>query len=94
MVRVPACYFHNGASYSDAFDAWLADCGSNRHTTNDINDYVRGTIKNIHIDVHVGDGIMVVTKMGDVMLRDGETQEYIRLRDVLFLPACSKKLLS
>jgi hypothetical protein len=94
MVRIPACYFSDGQSNQAGYDAWIADCGSNRHTTNDIRDYVRGSIKKIHIEVHVGDGVTIVTKMGDIMLIDTKTCEYVRLRDVLFLPDCSKKLLS
>ena len=97
MIRVPAIYFTDKAQQINGNadnEAWIADCGSNRHTTNDIRDYVYGSIKQIHIEVHVGDGITVVHKMGDIMLKDAKTGEYVRLRDVLFLPDCSKKLIS
>jgi hypothetical protein len=86
MVRVSACYFNRGGASSDGIDAWIADCGSSRHATNNIRDFVRGSIKAIRIEVHVGDGITIVTKMGDIMLQDTKTREFVRLRDVLLLP--------
>ncbi len=44
--------------------------------------------------MHVGDGVTLVRRMGDVMIKDTQSKQYIRLRDVLLLPDCSKKLLS
>ena len=92
-MRVPAVYFTDKAQQASSRNAWIADCGSNRHTTNDLDDFVRNSIKAIHLQVQVGDGITIVRQMGDVMLLDAKTDEYIRLRDVLYLPDCSKKLL-
>ena len=73
---------------------WVADSGTNRHVTNDAQDFMKGSIKDVKIMVGVGNGFILVRQQGDVMVKDRSTGFTTRLKRVLLMPKCARKLIS
>lgn len=71
---------------------WCADCGTNRFVTNDINDFVPGSIRREQTTVAVGGGTVISPCTGTVMVRNLDYRHIINCSDVLYLPKCAKKL--
>jgi hypothetical protein len=90
-VRMPACYFSGDSLDRSKF---IADGGSNKHATNDSNDFVEGSTYPVDIRVDVGGGATPCTLMGDVMCYDMESKEHVLLTDAMFLPKCAVKIVS
>ena len=86
---VNAAYYH-----SDKSSTWISDCGSNRFTTNDETDFIKGTTEESNIKVEIGAGHVMCTKTGDVRVKDEKTGSQLLLTTVLFLPNCGRKLIS
>lgn len=72
---------------------WCADCGTNRFVTNDINDFVPGSIRREQTTVAVGGGTVISPCTGTVMVRSLDYGHIINCSDVLYLPKCAKKLM-
>ena len=88
-------------SYGCAFEGgrcregleWCSDSGTNRTVTNDISDFVPGSVKRNSTTVKVGGGETVAPCYGDVIIRNTLDNSTILCKDVLYLPKCAKKLL-
>ena len=94
------CYFGTvSASNVDNSNApnsdykWIIDSGCNRFVTNDINDFVPGTIRYTPTAVAAGSGLTTSPCEGTVLLRGKGTDITISCQRVLHLPKCAKKLL-
>ena len=72
---------------------WIVDSGCNRFVTNDLKDFVRGTITRTATDVAVGSGITTSPYMGTVLLKEKTSKITISCQNVLYLPKCARKLL-
>ena len=72
---------------------WVADTGSNRFATNDVNDFVNGSIHPGNTRVMVGSGFVISPCTGIVMIRSHATGKLIACTNTLLLPDCGKKLM-
>jgi len=72
---------------------WCADCGTNRFVTNDINDFVPGSICNEPTIVAVGGGNVTSPCTGTVIVKSLDYGHLIECTDVIYLPKCAKKLM-
>jgi hypothetical protein len=90
----PVVFLNSGGSLSAPGDfEYCSDTGANRFVTNDINDFVPGSIRKEKTVVAVGGGTVTSTCTGTVHIRSLDHGLVIECHDVLFLPTCSKKLL-
>ena len=72
---------------------WCADTGTNRFVTNDINDYVPGSIRHDSEAVSVGGGVVTSPCVGTVRIRSLDYNHIVECNNVLYLPSCAKKLM-
>ena len=72
---------------------WVADTGSNRFATNDVNDFVPESIRPVNTRVMVGSGFVISPCVGTVMVRSHATKNLIACTNTLLLPDCGKKLM-
>ena len=87
---------------------WWCDSGCNRFVTNDLNDFVPGSVKFITTPVAVGSGTTQSDRTGTVLLQahsnatgsasspgnpSPQTNHQIVAHNVLYLPKCGRKLL-
>lgn len=72
---------------------WCIDTGTNRFITNDINDFLKGSIQHVSTKVSTGNGTVTSECYGTVLVRSGATQQLLSLGHVLYLPSCAKKLM-
>jgi hypothetical protein len=72
---------------------WCSDSGTNRFVTNDRNDFVGGTICDTPTIVAVGGGNVTSPCFGTVIIESLDHGCTLQCLDVLFMPACSKKLM-
>jgi hypothetical protein len=72
---------------------WLADTGTNRFVTNDINDFIPGTVVYSPLNVAVGGGTTNSPCSGAVLVFSLDHNITIRCDDVILLPKCAKKLM-
>ena len=94
-VSVPAhvsahCYF--AATPQSLSSLWCCDSGTNRFVTNDIADFVPGSIRHVNTPVAVGSGTISSTLMGSCVIKSHEGN-LLKATNVLYLPSCSRKLL-
>ena len=71
---------------------WCCDTGTNRFVTNDVRDFVPGSIRRSPINVAVGGGVVISPCSGTVRIKSINHNHVIECEDVLFLPECAKKL--
>ena len=72
---------------------WCADTGTNRFVTNDINDFVPGSVRHNSEVVSVGGGVVTSPCVGTVRIRSLDYNHVVECNNVLFLPSCAKKLM-
>ena len=72
---------------------WCSDSGTNRFVTNDEDDFVPGSIKQITTIVAVGGGNVTSTKSGTVIVQSLDRNRTITCNNVLLMPNCAKKLM-
>ena len=82
-----------GNASTNADCTWCIDTGTNRFITNDINDFLKGSIQRIPTDVSTGNGTVTSECYGTVLVRSSATQQLLSLERVLYLPKCAKKLM-
>jgi hypothetical protein len=93
-VFVTSINHEKSSNENDGRDLWICDNGSNRHVTNDIRDYVEGTIRPISAEVKTGMGAGKVTKEGNVMMFAKDTGTRFMLKNVIYLPLSDRKVIS
>ena len=71
---------------------WLADPGTNRFVTNNIKDFIPGTIVYSPLNVAVGGGTTTSPCAGSILVFSLDHNITIRCDDVI-LPQCAKKLM-
>lgn len=100
--RISAQLFFNKAnSHSTSADVaagkgdyeWCADSGTNRFVTNDLLDFVPGSITRSATVVAVGGGNVTSPMYGTVLVESVDNGCVVECRDVLFMPTCEKKLM-
>jgi len=74
-------------------DEWVVDTGSNRFVTNDVCDFVPGSIKYVNSRVLVGNGHVISPCEGTVMIRSHTNGALIECTRTLLLSECDKKLM-
>jgi hypothetical protein len=72
---------------------WCSDPGTNRFVTNDVGDFVPGSIKQHATTVAVGGGNTSSPCYGDVLVESLPHNLTVLCRDVLLMPECKKKLM-
>ena len=72
---------------------WCADSGTNRFVTNDLHDFVSGTVVHSSTVVSVGSGNVTSPLSGTVRVLSLDHGCLVECRDVLYLPDCEKKLM-
>ena len=72
---------------------WCADSGTNRFVTNDLLDFVPGTVVHSSTVVSVGSGNVTSPMSGTVRVESLDHGCLVECRDVLYLPDCEKKLM-
>ena len=72
---------------------WLADPGTNRFVTNNIKDFIPGTIVYSPLNVAVGGGTTTSPCAGSILVFSLDHNITIRCDDVILLPKCAKKLM-
>jgi hypothetical protein len=72
---------------------WCADSGTNRFVTNDLLDFVPGTVVHNSTVVSVGSGSVTSPMSGTVRVQSLDHGCLVECRDVLYLPDCEKKLM-
>ena len=72
---------------------WCADSGTNRFVTNDMLDFVPGTVIHSPTTVAVGSGNVTSPLSGTVLVESLDHGCLVECRDVLYLPSCGKKLM-
>ena len=72
---------------------WCFDSGTNRFITNDIEDFVPGSIIHKNSTVNVGSGVTISPMVGTVMIRSLDNDCVIKCMNVLYLPDCAIKLM-
>ena len=96
------CDVHiNEASYKNKDDRaqyeWCSDSGTNRFVTNNLDDFVQGSVKSVQTNVNVGGGRITSKFVGTVRVRSLDhgkgTGHIIECNDVLYIPTCGKKLM-
>ena len=87
-----ASYFNEGdeSNTSDDFQ-WVADSGTNRFVTNDINDFLHGSVVHAPVKVAVGGGTTISPCSGSILVQSLDHDITIRCDDVILLPQCAKK---
>jgi hypothetical protein len=82
-------------SYIDSCDdfEWCIDSGCNRFVTNDMHDFIPGSIKYSATNVSVGNGNTVSPCTGSVVIHSIPHNTNIQCDNVLFMPQCRKKLI-
>jgi hypothetical protein len=72
---------------------WCSDSGTNRFVTNNIDDFIPGSIRKVATTVAVGSGDVISPMVGDVFVRSPDTNSLIKCTNVLLLPDCENKLM-
>ena len=72
---------------------WCADSGTNRFVTNDMLDFVPGSVMHTSTTVAVGSGSVTSPLSGTVLVKSLDHGCLVECRDVLYLPSCGKKLM-
>ena len=72
---------------------WVGDTGCNRFVTNDIKDFVPGSIRTKNTQVTVGSGMVVSPCEGTIMVRSHANNQLLACTHALLLPDCPKKLM-
>jgi hypothetical protein len=72
---------------------WVADSGTNRFVTNDINDFISGSVVQNPLKVAVGGGYTTSPCSGSVLVQSLNHGVTIRCDKVILLPHCAKKLM-
>ena len=72
---------------------WCSDSGTNRFVTNDINDFVSGTVSTVPTIVAVGGGNVTSPCYGTVIVESLDHGCTMQCMDVLYIPECGKKLM-
>ena len=88
------CYF--GGEFDSKFPSdgeWIFDSGSNRFVTNDVLDFVPGSVTHVNTRVATGKGYVISPCVGTVMIRCAENGSLIECTKTLLLPECEKKLM-
>lgn len=80
-------------STTEANFEWCVDTGTSRFITNDLNDFVPGTVKQIVTELSVAGGTTTSKCQGTVHIYSPDSNETISCSDVLYLPQCGKKLM-
>ena len=86
-------YFNSGSIGDTTQFEWLADPGTNRFVTNDINDFMPGTVIYSPLNVSVGGGTTNSPCSGSVLVFSLDHNITIRCDEVILLPKCAKKLM-
>ena len=90
----PSAYLNSGESTCPPDDfEYCSDSGANRFVTNDVNDFVPGSVFKEKTIVAVGGGNVTSTCTGTIQIRSIDHGHVIECHDVLLLPTCAKKLL-
>ena len=72
---------------------WCIDSGCNRFVTNDMHDFIPGSVKYSATNVSVGNGNTVSPCTGSVVIHSIPHNIDIQCDNVLFMPKCRKKLI-
>jgi hypothetical protein len=72
---------------------WCSDSGTNRFVTNDVRDFVPGSVRTVSTTVANGGGKTNVTKSGTVIIKGLDFNHILYCKDVLYMPSCAKKLM-
>jgi hypothetical protein len=87
-------YFNEDVSSRASKDLqWVADSGTNRFVTNDVNDFMPGSVVHTQINVAVGGGSTVSPCSGSVLIHGLDHNVTIQCDDVILLPKCARKLM-
>ena len=72
---------------------WCVDTGTSRFITNDLNDFVPGTVRQVATELSVAGGTTTSKCQGTVHIYSPDSNETISCSNVLYLPQCGKKLM-
>ena len=72
---------------------WCIDSGCNRFVTNNMHDFIPGSVKYSSTNVSVGNGNTVSPCTGSVVIHSIPHNTNIQCDNVLFMPQCKKKLI-
>ena len=92
QVRSSSYFDEENSSASNEYQ-WVADSGTNRFVTNDINDFMPGSVVHTQTNVAVGGGSTISPCFGSVLVRGLDHNVTIQCDDVILLPNCARKLM-
>ena len=83
--------FINEAGYTAVGDItdfeWCSDSGTNRFVTNDLDDFVQGSVVPVLTDVAVGGGSVTSEFVGTVRVKSLDYNHTIECKNVLYIPS-------
>ena len=89
-----ASYYNDDAGVDERVDLqWVADTGTNRFVTNEIEDFIPGTVVYNKTKVAVGGGETISPCSGSVLVFSLDHDVTIRCDEVILLPQCARKLM-
>ena len=71
---------------------WCIDSGCNRFVTNDMHDFIPGSVKHNSTNVSVGNGNTISPCTGSVVIHSIPHDTNIQCDNVLFMPQCKKEI--
>ena len=90
---IKASVYHNSVGAATDW-TWCCDSGTNRFVTNDINDFLKGTMVKHNTKVSVGGGTCISPAYGTVLVRSTDSHgRMVQCSNVLLMPQCAKKLM-
>ena len=92
-ATVKSSSYLNSTNDNQVDHEWCVDSGTNRFVTNDRNDFVEGTYRNIPTKVAVGGGNCTSPGYGDKIVKGTDYDVTILCRNVLLMPECAKNLM-
>ena len=92
-VRSSSYFNENDPSGTSKDLQWVADSGTNRFVTNDINDFMPGSVVHTQVNVAVGGGSTVSPCSGSVLIYGLDHNVTIQCDNVILLPKCARKLM-
>lgn len=87
------CYVSSDTSALSSDFEWCVDSGTSRFITNDLSDFVPGTVVQEPTELSVAGGSTTSPCHGTVFVRSADTNTTVTCKDVLYLPSCGKKLM-
>ena len=92
-VQASSFFNHDKKGLPSVDHEWCSDSGTNRFVTNNINDFVSGSVNEVSTIVAVGGGNVTSPCHGTVLVKSLDYGCTMQCMNVLYIPECGKKLM-